>query len=294
MNSEISGINKIKVVALENSANGKKVNISNGSYTLEATIADKKAEFLIPSIPAPARKDFTITFGDFRKTVNVGYGDVTTVYLAEGYDPVKGIDLLDLDEIMTEDLEYKAASAEAVKDLATAVSNALVTEDSQGNTVSFQFGIDSAGRYGYKKAGADSVIPFKDGSESFCYYLGTTSSNLTTRKFDIETVCNNIRKQQGIIIDPAELTVDNFVCMPTKGTTAAGYWDTKLSTGVNAYNSALGSYRPPKLSYENNKLTVSDSLLSGMLKSLESGVIVASSEALYIPLQVYLIKTATL
>lgn len=44
-----------------------------------------------------------------------------------------------------------------------AVQGQIEATDSTGATVKFQFGIDSDGNYGYKKAGADTVTPFKRG-----------------------------------------------------------------------------------------------------------------------------------
>lgn len=67
------------------------------------------------------------------------------------------------------------------------VAGQVETTDGEGNTVKFQFGIDSDGNYGYKKAGADTVIPFKTGGNSVSIYTySDLHSNTTTRPVMID------------------------------------------------------------------------------------------------------------
>lgn len=63
----------------------------------------------------------------------------------------------------TASINTNAESITTAKTEIEAVQSQIETTDSTGETVKFQFGIDADGNYGYKKAGADTVTPFKSG-----------------------------------------------------------------------------------------------------------------------------------
>lgn len=220
----ISGLNKVICHALSEEDNGKVVTISNGTNVWSATVENQLATFLIPSIPVPARKVYTISMGsDFVKDVQMGYGEVMDVFLDDGYEVVLH---KDFDEFK----ESAETSIEKIKGQ---------LKDSE---IEFRFGVDAQGRYGYKKAGADSVTPFRTGQETFCYYLGTG------RSFDIQAACANIKNVYGIDLDYKTLTAANFAVSNTAyGGTFTEYWEPTNTYGVT--QDVYINYAAPVVTY---------------------------------------------
>lgn len=216
MDSTICGLNKVICRALNDSDNGKSVSITNGINTWTATVADKVAAFLIPSIPVPARKTYTVSFGEFSRDIQMGYGDIIDVVLADGYEAIVGADLLTLNQMNAEgaNLKYKGVEATGVK----AIYDTLETRTKAGN-IEFKFGVLPDGRYGYKKAGADTVTPFRTGQETLCYYMGQG------RSFSAVSACKEIHDTYGIDLDYTKLTNSNFVLSPVYGTNKAGSYE---------------------------------------------------------------------
>lgn len=50
--------------------------------------------------------------------------------------------------------------------------------------IPFPFGIDSSGNYGYKKAGADTVVPFSSGLKYFCAVGASYSSDSSATYYE--------------------------------------------------------------------------------------------------------------
>lgn len=246
MDSTICGLNKVICYALSEEDNGKEVKISNGINDWTATVSDQVAAFLIPSIPVPARKVYTVTFGDFTRDIQMGYGDIIEVTLAEGYENLVGVDALDLEDIMTQgDISYKAAGAQAVKDV-----ESDLRAEYNGDEIEFKFGVDEQGRYGYIKAGADSVTPFRTGQETLCYYLGTG------RTFNIERACEDIKNTYGIDLNHNDLNLDNFVAQPKDGGWTSKWVHTH--SGDDTFGEEMRAYMEPiAMSYSNGVLNIS-------------------------------------
>lgn len=87
-----------------------------------------------------------------------------------------------------------------IGDGATTYSNLPFGDDWIDEKVPFSFGVDANGNYGYIKAGADTVTPFKRVSKK----VGTIVCGLSERSLDYSGAD-----------DRDELTVDNFYLMPT-------------------------------------------------------------------------------
>ena len=87
-----------------------------------------------------------------------------------------------------------------IGDGATAYNNLPFGDDWIDDRVPFSFGVDANGNYGYIKAGADTVTPFKRVSKK----VGTIVCGLSERSLDYSEAD-----------DRDELTVDNFYLMPT-------------------------------------------------------------------------------
>lgn len=254
MDSTICGLNKVICRTLNDSDNGKSVSITNGINTWTATVADKVAAFLIPSIPVPARKTYTVSFGEFSRDIQMGYGDIIEVVLAEGHEPIVGADLLTLDQMNAEgaDLKYKGVEATGIK----AIYDSLEKRTKAGD-IEFEFGVLPDGRYGYKKAGADTVTPFRTGQETFCYKLGQG------RNFDVKAACKVIHDTYGIDVDYTKLTTANFILSnETYSNTFFEDWSPTNTYPVDQYVS-LG-YNKPTASYNSGTgtLTVSNGSVS--------------------------------
>lgn len=146
------GQGKLICLAETDSDNGKIVTVKNESNTRTWTahIADKKCEFILPP---KDRYSIELGEGEYITKVDMSYGACIGVHLADGYGNVLYNDLLTLEEITAAtDLSFKGASAESVNEL----------NNNFGNMIPFSFGITPNGEYGYKKVGADTVIPFRN------------------------------------------------------------------------------------------------------------------------------------
>ena len=81
--------------------------------------------------------------------------------------------------------------------------NSAIEEKVDKDTVPFSFGIDENGNYGYIKAGADTVTPFKTVAKK----VGTIVCGLSERTLDLSS-----------LEDKDKITVDNFYLIPTSFT----------------------------------------------------------------------------
>lgn len=204
MDSTICGLNKVICYAIGEEDEGKEVSISNGINEWKGVVVDGVAAFLIPSIPVPARKTYLVSFGDFSRDIQMGYGDIIEVTLADGYEDIVGADLLTLEQMNAEgaELKYKGVEATGIKEIYDDIQERTVfTKDE--TEYKFDFAVDELGRYGYVKD--DKIVPFRTGQETLCYSLGQG------RSFDIKAACTVIRDTYGIDLDYTKLTNANFI-----------------------------------------------------------------------------------
>ena len=216
MNGNILGLCRVVCYDADNYYSGKQVTISNGTNSWKATVTSRYATFLIPSLPAPARKTFSLSVSDgsshsFSTSFRLGYGDDKEIYLSSNYNPVYAKDITSISKIST--LESK---------------------------LPFSLKI-SGNNYGYMKG--STFVPFKTGAESFCYYLGAGTS------YDIKSICATIKSKYNIDIAYTSLSNANFAVTTTtmytsyNGGGGSGFGDFRLSTeGSSTYNAPTVSY----------------------------------------------------
>ena len=94
MDNIVAGLNKIHCVC-QAADNGKTVTVSNTYSTWTKELANNAADFIIPSMPAPEKKPYTIVLhnGDasaaakYTRTIELGYGDSVEVGLYQNAEP---------------------------------------------------------------------------------------------------------------------------------------------------------------------------------------------------------------
>ena len=159
-----------KIVAVvDNTAdNGKTVLITtDDNKTYSGTIANKKCEFLLPPRTLYTVQKVSSGSTEFTTKVEAGYGDCILVHLDTGYVEVKQGDIVGLDYIKAAtdaNLKNKVPEAKAVKEVNNRFGG-------------LKFGVDSDGNYGYIKAGADTVTPFKSGDCSIQVFASNYNNN---------------------------------------------------------------------------------------------------------------------
>lgn len=109
MNPIITGLNKVHCVS-EAANEGKTVTISNTYHTWEKVLnSSGVVDFIIPSMPAPEKKPYTITFYDgdttdevlYTRTIELGYGDSVVVGLSEADEPADQGDINSVEADLT-------------------------------------------------------------------------------------------------------------------------------------------------------------------------------------------------
>lgn len=130
MDSVIDGMNKV-VCRTDAANNGKSVTISNGDNTWTSQVVDGVASFMIPSIPAPAKKSYTVTLETYSRVIELGFGDSVDITLDEAHEPAYRGDIEDIEaRILT------ASEVSAVRALLAAVSGKnLVSANASGTTL---------------------------------------------------------------------------------------------------------------------------------------------------------------
>ena len=116
--------------------NGKTVTATAVDGSSAATSAIIEGGKCVLTVPGRALYKVEVSEGAaklFTKEVECGYGDCIVVYLADGYDVVKQSDLLSLDSIESDaNIEYKGASAQAVKDVVTDKLGGCIISEENG------------------------------------------------------------------------------------------------------------------------------------------------------------------
>ena len=85
MDIDIAGLNKVVCRSTE----GASVSITDGTNTWTKTVASGKATFMIPSMPAPAKKTYTISISgsEYTRSVELGFGDSLDITLDSLHEP---------------------------------------------------------------------------------------------------------------------------------------------------------------------------------------------------------------
>ena len=96
MDTNVAGLNKVVCFAPDSAYNGKTVEITDNTNSWYQVIDNLSCMFIIPSIPAPAKKTYTVILhqGDastssmYTRTFELGFGDSIRIGLHERYEPV--------------------------------------------------------------------------------------------------------------------------------------------------------------------------------------------------------------
>lgn len=136
MDTIIDGLNKVVCrTAVEN--DGSIVTITNGTNTWTSEVVAGVATFLIPSIPAPAKTTYTVTFGTYSKQFELGFGDSLDMILDSAYEPAIQADISYLQD-QIDDLNsaiLTAGEVLAVRALLTALNGKNLVSASANGTV---------------------------------------------------------------------------------------------------------------------------------------------------------------
>ena len=260
MDTNICGLNKVVCIdhALEHE--GEKVTISNGVNTWEKEITDGVATFLIPSIPAPAKRPYTIELKDVYTTkIELGFGDSIVVGLDTAYEIATKGALEELGLVVGKNTTDIAENKEAIEDNAGAIDTLETLADGlklNGSGSVFQFALQGT-QYGYRIGGVEGEFhPFKTGAESFCYYLGTGNS------WNIASECSKILQNYGVNIDYKTLTKANFLAIPRLGS-VNDEWNVTQAAAGTLYSTASYSALPVvNYNQSTGALTVSNPTLT--------------------------------
>ena len=97
MDTNVAGLNKVYCFTNSSSYNGKTVSITDGINTWLEVLDELSCVFQIPSIPAPAKRRYTVTLhnGDetqsalYQRVVDLGFGDSIRIGLYQNDEIVK-------------------------------------------------------------------------------------------------------------------------------------------------------------------------------------------------------------
>lgn len=89
MDTNVAGLNKVYCFTTNAGYNGKVVTITDGVNTWERTIDSLSCVFMIPSMPAPAKKRYTVELHDgdatadvlYSRVIDLGFGDSVRIGL---------------------------------------------------------------------------------------------------------------------------------------------------------------------------------------------------------------------
>lgn len=135
MDVEIAGLNKV-LCRTTTANNGKVVSVTNGTNTWTATVVSRKASFMIPSMPAPAKTPYTITLHDgnstsaaalYTRSLELGFGDSIDITLAESYEPATKADVSTAQSALQTQITTLSNSLSALTTRVTNVENKATT-----------------------------------------------------------------------------------------------------------------------------------------------------------------------
>jgi len=137
--------------------------------------------------------------------------------------------------------------------------------------------------------GSGYVSATYDSNISYCFKIGSLGA-VESGTIDVSVACADISSDYGITIDPATLTIDNFV-VSTKANTSGAYTPVSNSSyigGLSVGSRVKAQFYGHTLSYSNNILTVNNSKVyadayvtvsdGGSVGYCNSGWIYASSD----------------
>ena len=110
METVVAGLNRIHCHC--NAADdGKTVTVSNTYQTWTKTLSSNACEFIVPSLPAPERKPYTISLMngntvEYTRTIELGFGDAVNIGLYEDDEPATMEDIGDVEDAI-DDLESR-------------------------------------------------------------------------------------------------------------------------------------------------------------------------------------------
>ena len=85
----VAGLNKLTC----RSDDGTEVTVTDGINTWTKTIADGVAVFMIPSMPAPAKRTYTVSITGYTRDIELGYGDSLDITLDEDHEIAMKLDI---------------------------------------------------------------------------------------------------------------------------------------------------------------------------------------------------------
>lgn len=105
MNSVVAGLNKVHCVC-KAADNGKTVTISNTYNTWSKVLASNVADFILPSMPSPEKKPYTVSLMNggtvvYSRNIELGYGDSVVVGLYEAAEPATKGDVEEVEDDLT-------------------------------------------------------------------------------------------------------------------------------------------------------------------------------------------------
>ena len=96
MDTNVAGLNKVYCFANSSSLNGRTVEITDGINTWTKIISSLSCVFMIPSMPAPAKRSYRVnlynsagTAVEYYRDIELGFGDSVRIGLYEGDELVK-------------------------------------------------------------------------------------------------------------------------------------------------------------------------------------------------------------
>lgn len=211
----ISGLNKV-VVHTDNVTGSGNVVITFGNSTLSSSVSGSVATFYIPSIPVPGRQTYTVSFGGKSKSFELGYGEVKEIWLDGQHDEVD-----------------EARLKECLDELADEIDKEI--SEKFDEKLPFSLGIDEDGNYGYRKEGADTVIPFRSFTRNKIlnriYSSNANSSSAFTKEVDIKALYPKLYKT---------FTSDNFFFTLTPGGGFSSSAQLGVLGGTVTYDASTG------------------------------------------------------
>lgn len=89
MDTNVAGLNKVVCFTTSSSYNGKTVSITDGVNTWTDVLDSLSCVFMIPSMPAPAKRTYTVTLHDgdetasaiYERDIELGFGDSVQIGL---------------------------------------------------------------------------------------------------------------------------------------------------------------------------------------------------------------------
>lgn len=204
--NELHDNGQCKIVAVvDNTAdNGKTVLITtDDNKTYSGTIVNKKCEFLLPPKTLYTVQKVSSGSAEFTTKVEAGYGDYILVHLNTGHVEVKQGDIVGLDYIKAataDNLKDKVPEANAVKELNSSLSGVSSSLTANNNQFYFDY---KDGKYGFNtdhNRGADTFIPFSDGSFKISFVINAKTGGAVSSSIDQDSKWSNYNLSSTVVL----------------------------------------------------------------------------------------------